>query len=182
MSKKKKLSFVDKKSKGAVGDINVTPLIDIVLVLLIIYMVVTPVMTHQMDVNLPEKTETVPEDNVPTEQLLVATCVDGSYTFNRSAMTLGEITDELRKKIVKKRAAGEKPVVFVDSHPDAGYSEVVRLMDAVRDAGNQANTRVKIGLASLKEDKDFMACTAATPTAPSSEASSEPTPDTLNEG
>ena len=54
MSKKKKLSFMDKKSKGAVGDINVTPLIDIVLVLVIIYMVVTPVMTHQMDVNLPE--------------------------------------------------------------------------------------------------------------------------------
>ena len=70
--KKKKVVFFNKSPKEPVGDINVTPLIDIVLVLLIIYMVVTPVMTHQMDINLPEKTETVPEEKVPTEQLLVA--------------------------------------------------------------------------------------------------------------
>ena len=161
--KKKKSGVLQQESKGAVGDINVTPLIDIVLVLLIIYMVVTPVMTHQMDINLPEKTETVPEDKVPTEQLLVATCEDGSYTFNRKAQELGPLTDSLRKKIVKKRAAGEKPVVFVDAHPEAGYAAVVKLMDAVRDAGKQANTKVKIGLASLKEEKDFVACTAPKP-------------------
>ena len=158
-NKKKKKSILQQESKGAVGDINVTPLIDIVLVLLIIYMVVTPVMTHQMDINLPEKTETVEQDNVPTEQLLVATCEDGTFTFNRKALELGAITDALRKKVIKKRAAGEKPVVFVDAHPDANYAQVVKLMDAVRDAGNQANTKVKIGLASLKETKDFVACT-----------------------
>ena len=176
MSKKKKTSILQQESKGAVGDINVTPLIDIVLVLLIIYMVVTPVMTHQMDINLPEKTETVPEEKVPTEQLLVATCADGSYTFNRQANELGGITDSLRKKIIRKRAAGEKPVVFVDAHPDAGYAAVVKLMDAVRDAGNQANTKVKIGLASIKEDKDFVACTPP-PAKADTETLVAPTPE-----
>lgn len=161
--KKKKKSILQQEARGAVGDINVTPLIDIVLVLLIIYMVVTPVMTHQMDINLPEKTETVPEEKVPTEQLLVATCEDGSYTFNRKSLELGPMTDALRKKIVRKRAAGEKPVVFVDAHPDAGYAAVIKLMDTVRDAGNQANIRVKIGLASLKEIEDFVACTPPAP-------------------
>lgn len=170
-SKKKKKSILQQESKGAVGDINVTPLIDIVLVLLIIYMVVTPVMTHQMDINLPEKTESVPEDKVPTEQLLVATCEDGTYTFNRKPHELAPLTDTLRKKIVKKRAAGEKPVVFVDAHPEAGYAQVVKLMDAVRDAGNQANIKVKIGLASIKEEKDFVACT---PPAPKTEALTAP--------
>ena len=53
--------------------------------------------------------------------------------------------------------------MFVDAHPEAGYAEVVKLMDAVRDAGNQANTKVKIGLASLKEEEDFVACTAPAP-------------------
>ncbi len=159
MGKKKKKSIFKQDTKAAVGDINVTPLIDIVLVLLIIYMVVTPVMTHQMDINLPEKTETVPEEKVPTEQLLVATCIDGTYTVNRKVAQLGQITDILRKKIIKKRAAGEKPVVFVDSHPDANYESVVQLMDSVRDAGNQANIKVKIGLASLKDVEDFVACT-----------------------
>lgn len=163
MGKKKKSNPFEQKGSGAVGDINVTPLIDIVLVLLIIYMVVTPVMTNQMDINLPEKTETVPEEKVPTEQLLVATCEDGTYTVNRKAAPLGEITDTLRKKVIKKRAAGEKPVVFVDAHPDANYERVVKLMDAVRDAGNQANIKVKIGLASLKDIEDFVACTAPKP-------------------
>ena len=45
----------------AVGDINVTPLIDVVLVLLIIYMVVTPIMLNQLKVEMPEKEEEVPE-------------------------------------------------------------------------------------------------------------------------
>lgn len=158
MAKKKK-SFVPDHGGGAVGDINVTPLIDIVLVLLIIYMVVTPVMTHQMDINLPEKTETVPEDNVPKEQLLVATCEDGTYAFNRLPLPLEEVQNKLRGKIRKKRINGEKAVVFVDSHPNANYAQVVKLMDTVRDAGNQASARVKIGLASLKDPEDFLACT-----------------------
>lgn len=177
MSKKKSKSFAPQNNGGggAVGDINVTPLIDIVLVLLIIYMVVTPVMTSQMDINLPEKTETVPEDNVPKEQLLVATCEDGSYAFNRKAMALNELQDLLRKKIIKKRAAGEKAVVFVDSHPEATYPQVVKLMDTVRDSGKQANTSVKIGLASLKKPDDFIACTPPEPKAPvaTEEASQE---------
>ena len=159
MSKKKKKSFIPEQGGGAVGDINVTPLIDIVLVLLIIYMVVTPVMTHQMDINLPEKSETVPEENIPKEQLLVATCEDGTYAFNRLPLPLEEIQDRLRKKIRKKRINGEKAIVFVDSHPGANYAQVVTLMDTVRDAGNQAVTKVKIGLASLKEPEDFLACT-----------------------
>ena len=160
MSKKKKKnkSFApDRSGGGAVGDINVTPLIDIVLVLLIIYMVVTPVMTHQMDINLPEKTK---------EQLLVATCEDNSYAFNRMPLDLNELKDRLRKKIIKKRAAGEKVVIFVDSHPEANYPSVVKLMDSVRDAGNEANTSVKIGLASLKDPKDFIACTPPKKKAP----------------
>lgn len=173
MGKKKKSNPFAQKGSGAVGDINVTPLIDIVLVLLIIYMVVTPVMTHQMDINLPEKTETVPEEKVPTEQLLVATCEDGTYTVNRKTAPLNEITDTLRKKVIKKRAAGEKPVVFVDAHPDANYERVVKLMDAVRDAGNQANIKIKIGLASLKETEDFVACTAPKPKPEATVAPSE---------
>ena len=58
-------------------------------------------------------------------------------------------------------------VDLVDAHPEAGYAAVVKLMDAVRDAGNQANIKVKIGLASLKEEEDFVACT---PPAPKAEA------------
>lgn len=159
MSKKKKKSFGAKQGKPPVGDINVTPLIDVVLVLLIIYMVVTPIMMNRMSINLPEKTETVPQENLPKEQILVAACEDGQYSLNRVILPLRELTDKVRKKIIRKRAAGEKGLVFVDGHPETDYSTMVKLMDAVRDAGNQANISVEIGLASLKAGDDFSACT-----------------------
>ena len=176
MSKKKKgFTGPKKKSSGAVGDINVTPLIDIVLVLLIIYMVVTPIMINKMSVNLPEKTETLPEDSVPDDQILAATCKDGTYTLNREAMPLNTLIDKVRKKVLRKRAKGSRGVVFVDGHPDASYEHMVDLMDAIREAGNQAEIKVKIGLASLKTDEEFRACTpieskpAEVPQVPSSE-------------
>ena len=104
MSKKKKKGFSPPETtSNAVGDINVTPLIDIVLVLLIIYMVVTPVMLNQFLVNLPEKTETMDEDDIPDEQLLVAACLDGSYTLKSTKTPLPEIVSTLRKKINRKR-------------------------------------------------------------------------------
>ena len=159
MAKKKKSALTPINNKGAVGDINVTPLIDVVLVLLIIYMVVTPIMIHQMDINLPEKSETVPEDSVPEEQMLVAACEDGTFTFNRKAMPESDLIDIVRKKIIKKVRKGEGKTVFVDAHPNTTYPHVVQLLDAVREAGNQANVRIKIGLASLKFGEDFRACT-----------------------
>ncbi|MEC7983532.1 MAG: biopolymer transporter ExbD [Myxococcota bacterium] len=156
MSKKKKGFKSPAKSVNAVGEINVTPLIDIVLVLLIIYMVVTPVMLNQMSAELPDSTETVEQEDIPEEQLLVAACEDGTYAIDREVKDLPLIVEALRKKIKKKK---KKTVVFVDSHPETPYPQVVKLMDAVREAGHQANYTAKIGLASLKTDKDFIACT-----------------------
>ena len=127
-------------------------------------MVVTPVMVEQMGVNLPEKTETLPEDDVPEEQILVAACKDGTFALNRKVLALNKLTDTVRKKIIKKRSKGEAGVVFVDGHPEVDYNQMVHLMDAVRDAGQQADIRVKIGLASLKTTDDFRACTPPEPT------------------
>ena len=101
MSKKKKGFSAPPKPKAPVGDINVTPLIDVVLVLLIIYMVVTPIMLNRMSINLPDKTETVPHDNLPKEQILVAVCEDGQFTLNRKVYSLSELTDKVRKKIIE---------------------------------------------------------------------------------
>ena len=156
MSKKKKKGFsAPEITSKAVGEINVTPLIDIVLVLLIIYMVVTPVMLNQFLVNLPEKTETMDEDDIPDEQLLVAACLDGSYTLKSTKTALPEIVSTLTKKINRKR---KKTVIFVDAHPKVSYPQVVKLMDAVREAGKQSRYDIEIGVATLKEEKEFLAC------------------------
>ena len=137
------------KKTAAQGDINVTPLIDIVLVLLIIFMVLTPIMIYEISVNLPDNTETVEQDDVPKDQLLLAVCEDGTYTLNRTPYELESLRTDLRKRLRAKA----KKVVFVDAHPDAVYDRVVALLDLARDAGAD-----RLGMASLKDADDFTAC------------------------
>jgi biopolymer transport protein ExbD len=139
-----------KKSKPVASDINVTPLIDVVLVLLIIFMVLTPIMINEMSVNLPDKTETVETDDIPKDQLLVAVCKDGTITLNRKPLEMEPLREDLGKRI---RAAAKK-TVFVDAHPDASYDRVVAVLDLARDAGAD-----RLGLASLKTEESFTACT-----------------------
>jgi len=152
------------KKGGSVSEINVTPLIDIMLVMLIIFMVITPPTVTQMAANLPEKSEEVPEDQVPEDQLVAAACKDGTFALNRSVMTIEELAEQVEKRLKAKA----KKVVFVDAHPDASYEHVVTLMDTVRDAGSE-----RVGIASLKEDADFTACTPA-PAAPVDPAAPAP--------
>ncbi len=135
--------------KPAQSDINVTPLIDVVLVLLIIFMVLTPILIEEMAVHLPDKTETVEEQDVPEQQLVAASCADGSYALNRETMDLPRLQQELVRHLRSKSSR----VVFVDAHPDVDYSRVVDLIDAVRAAG--ADT---VGMATLKTGEEFTAC------------------------
>ncbi|MFT4976281.1 MAG: biopolymer transport protein ExbD [Myxococcota bacterium] len=149
MAKGKKSNLQGLEGPQANGEINVTPLIDVVLVLLIIFMVLTPIIIEEMAVNLPSKTESVKQDNIPKEQLLVAACADGTYALNRKPMTLEELHKQVRRKLKQKK----EKVVFVDGHPEAPYNKMVALMDSVRDAGAE-----RIGLASTKAADDFIAC------------------------
>ena len=156
-----------RNSPPSQSEINVTPLIDIVLVLLIIFMVLTPIMIYEISVNLPDNTETVEQDDVPKDQLLVAVCKDGSYTLNRKPFELELLRDDLKKRLRSKA----KKVVFVDAHPDAGYERVVQLLDLARDAGAD-----RLGMASLKTSDDFTACSAPAANGDEATTGTEPTP------
>ena len=113
------------KKAALQSEINVTPLIDVVLVLLIIFMVLTPITISEMSVNLPDKTETVQQDDVPKEQLLLAVCEDGSFALNRTPYE----ADPLRENLQRRLRAKAKKVVFVDAHPKAGYDRVETALD-----------------------------------------------------
>ncbi len=139
-----------KKAKGGMSEINVTPLIDVMLVLLIIFMVITPAKVTEMAANLPQKTESVEQDDVPQDQLVAAVCLDGTVSLNKVVMPLEDLHEQVRKRLRVKA----KKVIFVDAHPDASYDKVVGLMDTVRDAGAD-----RVGLASLKTAEEFRSCT-----------------------
>lgn len=145
----------DNKKQGAFNDINVTPLIDIVLVVLIIFMVITPQTIDELSVNMPKKTETKKEQDVPADQLVISVCEDGTFALNAQVMPLEELESQLRRRL----AGTKDKVTFVDAHPEAPYDKVVELMDSARSAGTE-----KVGIAKIKEADKFKGCTP--PTAP----------------
>lgn len=155
-SKKKKGNLGGLSGPQANGDINVTPLIDVVLVLLIIFMVLTPIIIEEMPVNLPskQKNDKPPPPDKKNKPLLVATCADGTFTLNRKPYELAELHKQVRRQLKNKKDSDER-VVFVDGHPEAPYDNMIELMDTVRDAGAE-----RVGLVRPKEDAaDFTACT-----------------------
>ena len=115
------------------GDINVTPLVDVVLVLLIIFMVVTPLLEKDIGVSLPntEKVEEVTE--VPPDQLVVHIDRAGELKLNYNPISVEELQEALEKKL-KLRAANDK-TVFIVAADEAAYPRLVAVLDKARQAG-----------------------------------------------
>lgn len=130
-------------SDKAMSDMNLTPLIDIVLVVLIIMMVNIPITVEQMGVKLPSNVEVENKSEVPPEQLVIAIYEDGLLALSRRAMSEDRLVFELSRRL---RSASTKQV-FIDAHPEIVYGRVVDMMDLARGAGAS-----KVGLARLKPE------------------------------
>src|SRR5689334_7230061 len=89
------------KGKGVVPTMNVTPLVDVVLVLLIIFMVITPLLTKRFWIHTPkqEKQEVEKQDlaNDPTPPLVLRVGADRSITVNGTTVAVDELSDRLRR-------------------------------------------------------------------------------------
>jgi biopolymer transport protein TolR len=113
------------------GDINVTPLIDIVLVLLIVFMVMTPVMLKELVVKIPQQqsdnTPQPPADN----PIIVSLAADGTIALGSEAVALHALASAVAERLAHDR---QKVVFFrIDDH--ARYGRAVKLMDVCRGAG-----------------------------------------------
>ena len=128
-----------KKRKYAISegrpnsDINVTPLVDVVLVLLIIFMVVTPLLEKDIQVRVPDDTEqeTTPEDM--QDQLVVSIDETGQIKLNSEPLD-----DETYKTRIKRALAAksyEEKLVFFIPDDKAPYPRVVQALDWTRSAG-----------------------------------------------
>jgi biopolymer transport protein ExbD len=117
--------------RGAKGDINVTPLIDVVLVLLIIFMVLVPSMLKELSTNIPKKDTS----SAPPDPNVVPIVVE--YTGQRELSINQEpvAPEGLAERIVERLKYKNQKVVFFKIDDDAPYGEVVHFMDIVKGAG-----------------------------------------------
>ena len=134
-------------SGGFNSEINVTPMVDIMLVLLIIFMVVTPMLQHGVTVNLPKDLNNPEEDQkiVKDTSVVIAIPNDGEYYIGKDKISKDKLKDKVEKMLnaVKKE---EDKVVYIKSGTGVSYGDVVTVINEVRALGVD-----KIGLVADKK-------------------------------
>ncbi len=126
--------------KGPRSDINITPLVDVVLVLLIIFMVLTPLMEKEIGVRVPEETPPELENQPPPPDLTqIVFKVDeaGNFHINNETLTDANLQDRLKAyyRLAKSKEATQgPPVIFFDADDKTKYVRAVKALDAIRDS------------------------------------------------
>jgi len=118
-------------AKGGVkSDINVTPLVDVMLVLLIIMMLVAPMLQQGVAVRLPTATNTVDKPETQ-EQTVLAISKDKSFYLNAKPVTEGEMATRLNEILENKK----EKIVLIKADEEVEYGAVMQAMDQLRNAG-----------------------------------------------
>ena len=120
--------------KGPAPVMNVTPLVDVVLVLLIIFMVMTPLLNKKFWVHTPkqEKQEIEkPEPTDPQPPLVLRVAPDNALSVNGAAVTVDELPERLRRMF----AAREDHILFFDAADEVSYGLAVEVLDKAREGG-----------------------------------------------
>jgi biopolymer transport protein TolR len=132
---RKKRDFVHMGSRPN-SDINVTPLVDVVLVLLIIFMVVTPLLEKDIDIKVPDTEQAEEPDEVPQDQLVVGIDAQNNLSINSEKIPWGPgYVDKLKRQLAAK-AGGDKLVFFM-AEEKSSYGKVIEALDGAREAGAQ---------------------------------------------
>jgi len=110
---------------------NVTPMIDVLLVLLIIFMAVLPSMRKAIDIQLPDPNPTVAPANANSNQIVLEVSPGGKYAINSEQVTKDRLPTRL-KEIYDPRP---EKIIFVKGVPGVKYADIIDVMDAARGAG-----------------------------------------------
>lgn len=116
---------------GLTNEPNVTPMIDVLLVLLIIFMLVVPMSRKAIDLQLPDPNDQTQSNTPPPAQIVLEVGPGGTYAVNRQPIAKNDLYKRL-KEIYDPRP---DKIIFVKGDPTVKYSDVIYAMDVARGAG-----------------------------------------------
>ena len=118
-----------KKYTGALADINVTPLVDVILVLLIIFMIAAPVVLQGLETDLPKAV--VSDLEIESDQVVVSLTIDKLLYINNDPVNRDDFARELKRSMDGK----ESQFVYIRADRSLSWGEVVRVIEMIKDAG-----------------------------------------------
>ena len=127
------MAFSSGGNKGPMADINVTPLVDVMLVLLIIFIVTAPVMTYPIAVDLPQRVINPPPiTKEPPPPIDLKIDASNQVYWNNSPVAASELQQRMEQEV--QRDPTNQPELRIDASPDSEYDVMAKILAAAKNA------------------------------------------------
>ena len=136
------MAFTSNSGGGPMADINVTPLVDVMLVLLIIFMVTAPALSYPIEVDLPQRTSNPPPPpKDPPDPIRLRVDAGGTVTWNNSPIPMSVLQSSLDVESERN----PQPTLEIETDPEAEYETLAKVLARAKNAGMEKISFVEPG-------------------------------------